>query len=128
MRRDNRCRLVLGVMVLGAALVGPSLYAAWTTIQLIDLDLAVALADIRLSDLSWTVFILYYMTVNPILEETFWRGYLGSDARGLRWNDIWFAGYHVLVIASFVGAGWVAAGFVGLLAAGWLWRQTAREM
>jgi membrane protease YdiL (CAAX protease family) len=127
MRRDNRCRQVLGVMVLGAAFVGPALYAAWTTIQLTDLDLATALADLRLSGLSWTVFILYYMTVNPVLEETFWRGYLGSEARRPTWNDIWFAGYHVLVIASFVGVGWVAAGFVGLLAAAWLWRQAARD-
>ena len=85
------------------------------------------LARIGLSGSGFLAFAIYYSLVNPGLEEAFWRGALGSDARGVVAADVLFAGYHLLVLHFFVGWIWLPVALVVLTAAAWLWRQaTAR--
>ena len=85
------------------------------------------LADLGLCNTAWLLFMVYYVTINPLLEELFWRGYLGSDSTFLTWNDIWFAGYHILVLVRFVTVTWIVASFLVLVGAAWFWRQLARK-
>ncbi|HEX5808782.1 MAG TPA: hypothetical protein VFY25_08970, partial [Anaerolineales bacterium] len=37
---------------------------------------------LRLTSSTWPVFITYFVLVNPLIEEYFWRGYLGSPTMG----------------------------------------------
>ncbi len=119
--------VLLGIMVVGAALTGPAIYGAWSTVGLDEPELDVMLSDVGLAGGSWVLFIVYYSVVNPVLEELFWRQHLGSNRVGLVWTDMWFAGYHILVLIEFVKVPWVVAGFAALVGAAWLWRQVMRE-
>jgi hypothetical protein len=111
------------------ALVGISagilLYLVWPHLSVPD-DLKVFLRGIGIYDWTWFVLIIYCSLVNPLLEEYYWRGYLGSPARGITLNDILFSGYHVIVLAGHVGVIWLIAGFSGVTLAAWFWRQMNR--
>ncbi len=72
------------------------------------------------------LFFVYFVTVNPWLEETYWRGFLGSDRKRPELNDGLFSGYHLAVIGGVVGPLWLAAAFFCLTAAAWFWRQANR--
>jgi hypothetical protein len=127
MARTARCVRLMAAVLAASALVGPVLFVIWPTMALADFELADELGRLGLVDHWWVLFMVYYATVNPALEEIYWRGYLGSCSKGITRNDFFFAGYHVLVISRFVGAPWVAAGFLGLVGAAWFWRRTSRK-
>ena len=99
----------------------------WGTISREQVDLAETLTSLHLSGLSWWVFAAYYVTVHPVLEEIFWRGYLTRAHRSPVVSDVAFAGYHVLVLCLFIRLPWVLVSFGVLWFASWGWRQlTAR--
>lgn len=76
---------------------------------------------------TWLPFIIYFTLINPFLEETYWRGILGSDSRLPQPVDFLFAGYHIVIIALFASPPWSLLGFLILAGAGWLWRQISRQ-
>ena len=76
--------------------------------------------------LPCALFIGYFGLVNPWLEEAFWRGALADPARGLAPVDFLFAGYHLIILVSFVGPFWLSVVLCILVASGWLWRTIAR--
>ena len=125
--RSRRSLIALVILIVGAALVGPVVYGLWPTMRLDGLAIESELAGLGLTGAVWAAFIVYYFTVNPVLEEMFWRGALGSESVRPAVNDGWFAGYHLLVLIEFVAAPWVVLGFLGLLATAWFWRQLVRE-
>jgi len=99
----------------------------WGTISREQVDLAETLTSLHLSGLSWWVFAAYYITVHPVLEEIFWRGYLTRAHRSPVVSDVAFAGYHVLVLCLFIRLPWVLVSFGVLWFASWGWRRlTAR--
>ncbi len=80
---------------------------------------------------------LYFVPVNAVLEELFWRGVVLNELRGLGgpdwtagavWTALTFAGWHWLVIRLLLRPGWAEAAVLGILAAGvffsWLYRRT----
>ena len=119
--------LVLVGVVLVSAVAGFFIYWLWAIIKLAELILTDQLSALGLVNAPWFLFIAYYFTINPLLEEMFWRGYLGSPKMSPIWNDIWFAGYHVLVLITFVAWPWVILSFVTLMITAWFWRQLARR-
>ena len=76
---------------------------------------------------TWLPFITYFSLVNPWLEELYWRGWLGSMSRRPVPSDLWFGGYHVLILAPFVGWPWLSLVWLSLSGASWLWRQIVRR-
>ncbi len=76
---------------------------------------------------SWLMFVIYHSLANPWFEEVFWRGRLGSNNNLPVWNDVFFAGYHLLVLALFLDWIWLIVAAVILTLAGWLWRQIRRQ-
>ncbi|MEW6029782.1 MAG: type II CAAX prenyl endopeptidase Rce1 family protein [Chloroflexota bacterium] len=76
---------------------------------------------------TWPPFILYFALVNPWLEESYWRGWLGGDSRLPILRDFWFSSFHLLVVFPFVGWFWLAFIFLVLASVGWLLRQAARR-
>jgi hypothetical protein len=82
--------------------------------------------SLGLNDRTLPVFFAYFVAVNPWLEETYWRGFLGSAVKRPELNDGLFSGYHLPVLAGVVGPLWLAVAFVCLAATAWLWRQANR--
>ncbi len=117
---------VLSLVLVASAVVGPAVAAVWSSVRRDGLDLGEALADLQLTGAAWILFIVYYATVNPLVEELFWRGHLGSAAKGIVANDLLFAGYHVFVLVVFVELPWAIAGSLALVGAAWAWRQLTR--
>jgi len=105
---------------------GALLYALWPLLG-VPPEAGESLAVLGITKAAWPAFIAYFCLINPWLEEIYWRGYLGDSAIRPILNDALFAGYHVLVLASFVRWPWLIAVLAGLMVAGWLWRQQARR-
>ena len=97
----------------------------WDTISREHLDLAKTLTSFHLSGLYWWMFVAYYVTVHPVLEEIYWRGYSAKTHRSPGVTDIAFAGYHVLVLVLFIKWPWVLVSFGVLWLASWSWRMLA---
>jgi hypothetical protein len=112
--------VVIGIVF---ATCGLLLALLWGTISREHVDLAETLTSLHLSGLYWWVFVAYYVTVHPVLEEIFWRGYFPRVHRSPVVLDVAFAGYHVLVLCIFIKLPWVLVSFGVLLFASWSWRQ-----
>jgi hypothetical protein len=113
--------IALGLIGLGA---GPVLWLAWPLMGG-GTGLAATLAALGLGGASFVGFASYYTIVNPILEEWYWRGVLGSPSRAPTVGDAAFAGYHIVVLVAFVSWPWALGAAVTLMGAAWLWRQMA---
>ena len=85
-----------------------------------------SLLDWGLTPRAWPLFIVYGTLVNPWLEETFWRGWLGSASRQPILHDAAFAGFHLVILAPFFPFTWLAIAFAVLAVSGWMWRQVIR--
>ena len=79
----------------------------------------------------------YFVPVNAVLEELFWRGVVLNELRGLdeaastfgvAWTAFTFAAWHWLVLRLLLRPGWAELAVLGILAAGvffsWLYRRT----
>jgi hypothetical protein len=84
---------------------------------------ALGLAD----SFTWALFIGYFSLINPWIEEAFWHHALTSPSRGLALVDFLYAGFHLIIIASFVGPFWLLVAFLIIITAGWLWRVIANK-
>jgi len=118
-------RTLLVAILLGAS-GGLLLYLLWPILAVPN-DIEAYLESIGLNARTWPIFLAYFVTVNPLLEEYYWRGCLGSQRRRPILNDLFFSGYHLLVLAGSVGAIWLPVIFLALAAAGWFWRQINRH-
>jgi len=134
-RRSSWRRLLLGIRpwpLLSAVVVcllsGPLVFVLWEFMALeATVDPGAVLARYGLSGTSWACFIIYFVVVNPALEELFWRDYLGPAIPRLSLMDVAFAGYHVLVLCLFIKWLWVFVGFSVLAVTGCLWRRLSIE-
>ncbi len=116
--------ILLNMLIGGVS--GPALYLLWNVFGVVP-DLSSRLAALGLSGRVWIPFIAYFSFVNPFIEEYFWRGFLGSDAKGFYPGDLVYAGYHALVLAGKAPLEVVVFGVSCLTFVGWFWRQAARE-
>lgn len=118
---------------------GVALYFLWPLLERLAgasgaaAALGTQLDRLALTGGSWLAFMAYYTLVNPILEEAYWRGVLGSEDSKPTLSDVCFGGYHVLVLAVLLpgraAVAWTLAIAMGisLMGAGWIWRQIARR-
>lgn len=117
----------LGLAVPAAASGGVVLAIGWPWFVGDADGLADALAGLGLTGGAWTAFLLYYVLVNPWLEEIFWRGWLApASSPRLHWHDFAFALYHAVVLTFFLEPVWIALCFAALVGAAWVWRWMAR--
>lgn len=121
--RDIRW-VVLSILVCGSS--GISLYYFWSYFGVVD-DLPAHIESYGLTHSTWPVLIAYFSLVNPMVEEYFWRGYLGSPTKGLHGSDLLYAGFHALILWEKVRVGSILYSLVVLVLAGWFWRQLARR-
>ena len=116
-------RVILSVLLCGSS--GVSLYYLWSFFRVIA-DVSSLVESLGLTSSTWPLFITYFVLVNPPVEEYFWRGYLGSPARGLYASDFLYAGFHALILWEKVHWSAVIFSLVVLVLAGWFWRQLVR--
>jgi len=117
----DRRLLILSNALIGA-FTGVLLYVLWPVLG-ISSDFGARLSHMGLT--SWLTFGIYYCGVNPISEELFWCRYLETPSPYPAWNDLMFAGYHMLVLALFIRWQWLPLAFALLVCAAWLWRHSA---
>lgn len=122
--RSRNARRVLLSVLLGSS-SGISLYILLSYPGVID-DLQGHVQALRLTSSTWPIFITYFVMVNPLLEEYFWRGYLGSPTMGFYPSDFLYSGFHGLILWGKVQPVLIVYSLIVLVAAGWFWRQVAR--
>ena len=116
------------VSVVVCALIVPVIFILWQYMQLENSCLKTTLMNFGLYGSSWFFFMIYFSTVQPFLEELYWRGYLGSNHKYLSWTDLAFAGYHILVLAWFIKLPWLVIAFIVLTVAAYIWRYLASKL
>lgn len=119
----DRRWILLSVLVCGSS--GLILYFLWDNFGIAP-DLTAYLKTIGLNSATWIPFIVYFTLVNPLIEEYYWRGYLGSDTTGLYISDFLYSGFHGLLLVERVQTVMILFGLAVLVAVGWFWRQIAR--
>ncbi|HSK88914.1 MAG TPA: hypothetical protein VK880_11175, partial [Anaerolineales bacterium] len=92
--RDARW-VLLSVLLCGSS--GISLYILLSYFGVIG-DLWEHVQALSLTSSTWPVFITYFVLVNPLIEEYFWRGYLGSPTMGFYPSDFLYSGFHGLIL------------------------------
>src|SRR5574337_964380 len=103
-KEDNQVMLAACVIAGGSA--GVLLYFLWPFLGGAR-SLPAYLASLGLTSAIWPFFLAYFCLVNPWLEEYFWRGYLGSPSKSITGVDLFFAGYHLLVLYGILSIGWL---------------------
>ena len=104
--RSNSYRFPL-IMVLVGLAGGALLYLLWPFLNIPD-GIPQYMNGLGLSQSNWIYFFIYFVAVNPWLEELYWRGYLGSSVRRPVINDLLFAGYHLVVLTGKMDIIWLA--------------------
>lgn len=119
--QSNSYKIPIFTSVIGAS-GGILLYALWPLLSVPE-NVNSYIQNIGLTEKTWTLFLAYYILVNPLLEEYYWRGYLGSNSKRIEVNDFLFSAYHVIVLAGKMSLMWLVAVFLILSVAAWFWRQ-----
>lgn len=114
---------LVSILLCGSS--GLSLYLLWDRFGIVQ-DIAARVKNLGLTPSNWIAFIAYFTLVNPLLEEYFWRAYLGSLTRDLYISDLLYAGFHVLILLGKVPPLTILYSMAVLVLAGWFWRQVAR--
>lgn len=115
--------ILISVLLCGSS--GITLYLLWNKLGITG-GLSAHVEAIGLNQFTWIPFIAYFTLANPLLEEYFWRGYLGSSTRNFYASDFFYAGFHGLVLMNHVQGSMVVYSLALLILAGWFWRQIAR--
>jgi hypothetical protein len=118
--RPRRVGLSLLVSVLFSC-VGIVIVVAWPLAVIRGIDLRALLAEFGLEGVSLFVFLAYLAFANPFVEEAFWR--FGSDDHPLSFvNDLFYAGYHGIILALVLTPIFVIGAVAVLVAAGAIFR------
>ncbi len=112
-------------MVVMPALIIPLFLIFWKYMRVGSVDLDSLLVDFGLKGWLWGGFMIYFSTVQPLIEELFWRGHLLGKHQLLCVEDFAFAGYHILVLAWFLSWPWLLLAFVSLVLVALIWRHLA---
>ena len=116
--------LMLSILLCGSS--GVILYFLWPYIGLAS-GLSRQVAALGLNTSNQLMFIAYFASINPFVEEYFWRGYLGSETKRPYVSDFLYAGFHALILINKVQTSSIIMAVTVLALAGWFWRQIARE-
>jgi membrane protease YdiL (CAAX protease family) len=116
--------IIIGMAALGVA-AGVAIYLLWPYLN-ISAGIVDELGSLGLGPGNWAIFLIYFVLVNPLLEELFWRGLLGSASLRPVWHDLAFAGYHAVVLLGKMEYYWLLPVLAALFLGAWLWRQVNR--
>lgn len=128
------------LLVLALATVLPLVPLGWTAIgtRFVSPEHLLAVVTARGFRAAWLLPLgIYFVPVNAILEELFWRGVILNELRGaantasklgVAWAICAFGGGHYLVLRLLLRPGWAEASVLLIAVAGaflaWLYRAT----
>ena len=100
--------LSAGIIIILSALSGLLIYALCPYLFPLRFDggLGFKLWVYGLDGLSWYLFIAYFVIVNSVSEEYFWRKFLVERVEKQILIDILFGIYHALVLVLFIDLIW----------------------
>jgi membrane protease YdiL (CAAX protease family) len=116
--------ILLSILLCGGS--GVMLYFTWDWFGAVS-DLPARVEGYDLNSSTWMPFIVYFTLVNPLVEEYFWRGYLGSETKSLHISDFLYSGFHGLILLGKVQTSSIVLSLTLLVLVGWFWRQLYRE-
>jgi len=122
--KSSNCRIPVMTTTVGA-MGGMLLYFLWPWLSVPN-DINAYTRNIGLTEETWPLFLAYFVFVNPLIEEYYWRGYLGSSIKRIELNDLLFSGYHLIVIAGKMDIVWLVIVFFIISIGAWFWRQVNR--
>ena len=123
--KSNHIRwVVLSVILCGSS--GVSLYFFRASLGIAS-NLPTQVESFGLTGLTWPLFITYFVFINPLIEEYFWRGYLGSPTKTFYISDFLYAGFHGPILMGKMQTSVVIYSLIVLVLVGWFWRQITRE-
>ena len=122
--KNSNTKWILVSVLIGAS-SGITLYFLWDGFGFAS-DLPAQVRALGLNTSGWLPFIAYFALVNPLVEEYFWRGFLGSNAAHFTVSDFLYSGFHGMILVNKVQTGMLIYGLAVLVVAGWFWRQVAR--
>ena len=108
--------------LIGCAMAAPVVYFMWPQFAVSEFILPEWMARYGLTGWAWLLLMPYFSLVHPILEEVHWRGISPNSATGVCWQDLLFAGYHVLVLFQLIHWPWLFLVFGALAGSSVLWR------
>lgn len=111
--------------VLVCAFAAPIVYFMWPWFAASETVLPEWMARYGLTGLSWLLLVPYFSIVHPVLEEIHWRGLAPEGFVWLCWQDLLFAGYHVLVLFQLIHWPWLFLVFGVLVGSSVFWRWAA---
>jgi len=111
--------------MLSCALAAPIVYFMWPWFA--DSALSEWLAYYGLTGSAWLLLIPYFSLVHPIVEEVHWRGIAPDRFVWICWQDLWFAGYHVLVLFQLIHWPWLVLIFGILTGSSIFWRWATEK-
>jgi membrane protease YdiL (CAAX protease family) len=103
------------------ACTGLFIWLLWPYAVIHGVHLPAILKGFGLEGGALMAFLIYYVTFNPVLEELFWRG-IEDDSKARYTNDLFYAGYHAIILYHVVQPGYVIGAVVVLTLAGIFWR------
>lgn len=119
--RSSNWKVLAVTSAIGAS-SGILLYALWPFLSVPE-SAAAYVRDIGLTGTNWPLFIAYYTLATPLLEEYFWRGLLAGNSKWITPGDVFFAGYHLLVLAGKMATVWLGLVFMVIALSAWFWRR-----
>ncbi|MEO0447218.1 MAG: CPBP family glutamic-type intramembrane protease, partial [Verrucomicrobiota bacterium] len=72
-------------------------------------------------------FCLYFLLLNPLFEELFWRGLMARPTRSLALEDVAFGTFHALILLPFLSTPYILGFVLALSGIAWVWRQIRFE-
>ncbi|MBK7870376.1 MAG: CPBP family intramembrane metalloprotease [Saprospiraceae bacterium] len=103
-------------------LSGVIFYVLWDFVKIPDQHFSDLLSQFGLSGTTIWVFLIYFSTINPFLEELFWRGLLKSNTTYFSVADILFGCFHFLVLIQFIQVEYAVLTIGGLIIISRVWR------
>lgn len=110
------------IAIVISSLSGLFFYFLWDYLKIESLELSELMGDFGLYGHYKILFIIYFSTIHPLLEELYWRFILQPKAKYISIIEILFALYHIFVVRLFIKSGFVILCFVTLVIVARFWR------
>ena len=120
--------LIAVVSIVAVGMIFPVILVSWEYMRLESVRLDIILANFGLYGSSWFLFMIYFSTVHPFLEELFWHEYLECSNKYISWTDLAFAGYHILVFGGLFRPVALVLAFVILTVIACSWRNVVYKL
>jgi len=114
--------------MLVCALAGPVVYFMWPWFAVSESALPEWMAHYGLTGWAWFLLIPYFSFVHPVFEEVHWQEVSPEHVTGICWQDLLFAGYHVLVLFQVIAWPWLVLVFGLLTGSSVFWRWAAKRL